>query len=86
MHTVELLEEALEAARSLGYQVRHEWLDGSGGGACQFGGKDWLFIDLALSTSDQIDQVVTALIDDPRSSRLSYSPALAQLVGRPQAA
>ena len=28
MHTVELLQEAMEAARRLGYEVRQDWLGG----------------------------------------------------------
>jgi hypothetical protein len=86
MHTVDLLEEAIGIGRQLGYQVRHEWLDGSGGGACQFGGKRWLFIDLALSTTDQLDQIVSALSEDARCQNLQLSPALSRLVTRPQAA
>ena len=86
MHTVDLLEEAVAAARKLGYQLRHEWLDGSGGGACQFGGKRWIFIDLALSTPDQLDQVVSALLDDPRTPQISLSPALSRLTQRRRAA
>ena len=34
MHTVELLQEAVEAARRLGYEVRQDWLGGDGGGHC----------------------------------------------------
>ena len=43
MHTVELLEEACELAAQLGYRTRHEWLGGTGGGACQFAGQKWIF-------------------------------------------
>ena len=80
MHTVELLEEAMETARKLGYQLRQEWLDGTGGGACQFGGKQWIFIDLALSTADQIDQIASALSADPRTPSLKLSPLMTRLV------
>ena len=31
MHTVELLDEAVQAARRLGYEVRQDWLGGDGG-------------------------------------------------------
>ena len=65
MHTVELLEEALEVADSLGYKVRHEWLGGSGGGACEFAGGKWLFVDLALNAVEQLEQVTEALRVDP---------------------
>ena len=34
MNSVELLEEAIDAARRVGFDVREEWFGGSGGGAC----------------------------------------------------
>jgi hypothetical protein len=60
MHTVELLEEALQAAQSLGFQVRQDWLGGSGG-PCEIKGQRWLFIDLSLSPLEQLDQVLAAI-------------------------
>ena len=39
MHTVDLLEQACALAEQLGYRTRQEWLGGSGGGACEFGGR-----------------------------------------------
>lgn len=65
MHTVEMLRRSLQLAESIGYGVRHEWLGGSGGGACEFGGRKWLFVDLALSVPEQLDQVATALRSEP---------------------
>jgi hypothetical protein len=61
MHTVELLQEALRSAQRLGYQVRHEWLGGSGGGACEIQGRKWLFVDLAMGPADQLAQVLDTL-------------------------
>ena len=80
MHTVDLLEQALELATSLGYQVRQDWLGGSGGGACQLKGQKWLFIDLASSPLEQLDQVAEALRNDPAVLGLSLSPPLARLL------
>jgi hypothetical protein len=65
MHTVELLEQACEVAQRLGYQTRQEWLGGTGGGACEFAGRKWIFIDLALSVCEQLEQVTDALRRDP---------------------
>jgi len=65
MHTVELLEQMLATADRLGYGVRHEWLGGSGGGVCEYGGRKWLFVDLALNAVEQLDQVTEALRNDP---------------------
>ena len=66
MHTVELLNAALQVAQEMGYGIRHEWLGGSSGGSCEIAGKKWLFIDLALNPLEQLEQVVEALRDDPR--------------------
>jgi hypothetical protein len=64
MHTVEMLERLKNLAESAGYTVRHEWLGGVGGGACQFAGRKWIFVDLSLSVIEQLDQVAGALRDD----------------------
>ena len=65
MHAVEKLERLKELAAEAGYTVRHEWLGGAGGGACQFAGRKWIFIDLSLSVLEQLEQVAAALQDDP---------------------
>ena len=64
MHTVELMERALIVAEQLGYQVRHEWLGGAGGGGCEVAGRKYLFVDLALNSIEQFDQVIETLRDD----------------------
>jgi hypothetical protein len=74
MHTVEMLERLKELAESAGYTVRHEWLGGVGGGACQFAGRKWIFIDLSLSVVEQLDQVSAALQDDPAIAVLTREP------------
>ena len=86
MHTVELMERSLELAQRLGYQVREEWLGGSGGGGCEFGGRKWLFVDLALSVSEQLDQVLDALREDPRIFEAEVRPELRTLLGARRAA
>jgi hypothetical protein len=80
MHTVELLDEALAAARSLGFRVREEWLGGSGGGACTLRGQKWLFLDVALDTSERLDVVVQALSADPAAWELNVSKTLRALL------
>ncbi|MGD9645765.1 MAG: hypothetical protein AB7U73_08635 [Pirellulales bacterium] len=77
MHTVDLLEQALIAAERLGYELRNEWLGGSGGGCCQFNGRKWLFIDLALTPAEQLAQVLEALRVDPLLGRCDISRELA---------
>lgn len=65
MHTIEKLERLKELAEDAGYTVRQEWLGGVAGGACQFAGRKWLFIDLSLSVIEQLEQVAAALDSDP---------------------
>ena len=65
MHTVELLEQMIAVAERLGYRTRMEWLGGTGGGACELRGSKWLFVDLALTTSEQLEQVAATLQADP---------------------
>lgn len=61
MHTVELLDAAVNSARQVGFKVRFEWLGGAPAGACEIKGQKWLFVDLALTPTEQLDQVLTAL-------------------------
>ncbi len=80
MHTVDLLREALQAASGLGYQVRQEWLGGSGGGGCEIKGRRWMFLDLALSPAEQLDLVVETLRRHPEAANLPMPQALRSLL------
>lgn len=80
MHTVDLLEQALQAAQRLGYKIRQEWLGGSGGGGCQIHGQKWIFLDLAQSPQDQLDQVAEALRGEQAASDLLTEPRLQNLL------
>lgn len=84
MHTVELLDQALKAADQLGYGIRQEWLGGTGGGACTFSGRKWIFVDLALNAVEQLDQVVKAIKDDPGVYGLELSAGMQCLLGLPE--
>ena len=86
MSTVELLEELIELAKRLGYTVRQEWLDGKEGGACEFAGKKWLFIDLSMDAREQLDQVVDALSGDPEVAETNLPCGLRRLFGLGKAA
>jgi hypothetical protein len=83
MHTVHLLDEALRAAERLGYQVRHEWLGGTGGGGCEIKGRKWLFVDLALGPGDQLEQVLDALRREGAAPSLPAAEPLRQLLQPP---
>ncbi len=54
MDSVELLADAMAAARRIGFEVREEWFGGSGGGGCQIRGQKYLFLDLSLSPRDRL--------------------------------
>lgn len=69
MHTIELFEMAVHVAELAGYTVRHEYLGGQGGGVCEFGGRRWVFVDLALNTVEQLEQLCAALIEMPELTR-----------------
>jgi hypothetical protein len=81
MHTVGLLQEALALAEQLGYRIRQEWLGGTGGGACEFAGRKWIFVDLALNAVEQLTQVSEALQADPAIHIADLSPSMRNLLG-----
>jgi len=86
MHTVELLERLKELAAAAGYAVRHEWLGGVSGGACEFAGRKWIFLDLSLSVVEQLDQLATALKADPAIGTVRSPVAIQRYLGlRPAA-
>lgn len=76
MHTVDLLDEAMAAARQLGFRIREEWLGGDGGGSCVLKGQKWLFVDLALDTAERLELVTAALSGEPAAAQLALSDAL----------
>jgi hypothetical protein len=78
MHTIELLQEALEAARRLGYEVRQDWLGGNGGGHCLVRGRKWLLLDMAQSADEQLNVVAVALRGEIGAARVVKSPQLAE--------
>ena len=61
MNLVNELDQKLELLRSQGYEVRYEWLGGAGGGACQFGAKKFLFLDLAQGAPEHLTVVEQTL-------------------------
>lgn len=61
MHTIDLLEEALQLASESGWELRHEWLGGLRGGACRLGHIRLLFIDQSLSVEEQLDQLLQGM-------------------------
>ncbi len=80
MHTVELMERAICVAREMGYGVRQEWMGGCGGGACEVGGRKWIFLDVALTTTEQLDQLTSALQSDPAIYHVPLPRELAEFM------
>ncbi|MGI6416453.1 MAG: hypothetical protein ACOX1P_12355 [Thermoguttaceae bacterium] len=81
MHTVELLKEAAALARRAGYRIRQEYLGGALGGGCEYGGQKWIFLDISLGPSDQLEQIANALRQDPAASGLPMPDELRRFIG-----
>jgi hypothetical protein len=79
MHTVQLLNEALDAARRLGFDVRQDWLGGNGGGHCMVRGRRMLLLDVAQSPDEQLEIVAEALRCEKIAS-LKISRGLAERI------
>jgi Raf kinase inhibitor-like YbhB/YbcL family protein len=80
VHTVELLEQAMDAAQRCGYKIRQEWFGGGGGGDCMLGGNKILFLDLAASPSEQLDQILHTLKREPDARNLPMPQCLRKLL------
>ncbi len=80
MHTVEVLRDAVATAERLGYTIREEWLGGVGGGACEFKGRKWIFLDSSLNPIEQLEQVCQALREDPAIYLVDMPAHLRQLL------
>jgi hypothetical protein len=80
MHTVELIEQALDLAVRLGYTVRQEWLAGNGGGSCELKGRKLFFLDLDLSVDEQFEQVLDTLRREPDAPGLPMPQELRELL------
>jgi hypothetical protein len=80
MHTVEMLEQAVDLAMRLGYTVRQEWLAGSGGGGCELRGRKLFFLDLDLAPDEQLEQVLETLRREPDAVTLPMPHELRDLL------
>jgi hypothetical protein len=61
MRTLELLDYLLDVARRIGFEIREEWLEGAGAGACEVRGQRILFVDQSLPPVDRVIQIAQAL-------------------------
>ncbi len=83
IHTVDLLEEALALCELAGFDVRRQWMAEGIGGPCRVGEKLVLFVNLADSAQEQLDQAIRALREmdyPPISPPPKISDALRRLL------
>lgn len=83
MHTLEMLELAVDFATRKGYRVRQEWLDGCPGGACTVRGQKWLFLDPSQNAAEQLELVLEAYRADPELSADDTPRLLRRLLAKP---
>jgi len=81
-----MLEQLTALAGQMGYVIRQEWLGGSGGGACEFGGRRYIFVDLALSALEQLEQVAAVLKKRPHAAAGTRTTARDECTGIRRAA
>ena len=77
--TLGLLEEAIQLARDLGYQVRQEPLGELPGGFCQVGGRRQVILNLEHSAAERLDRLLGAIAADPG---IAAEPKSRLLAGR----
>ena len=73
MSTIQKIDHLTAIAEQLGYQIRYDYFGGTGGGTCEFAGKKVLFMDLALTSAEQLERLQDTLVKDPL-----FSSALAE--------
>lgn len=65
MSTIEKIDNLIAIANKLGYEVRYDYFGGTGGGVCEFPGKKILFMDLALTSTEQLEMLQNTLSENP---------------------
>lgn len=73
MSTLEEIEQLIEVAEKLGYRIRYDYFGGTGGGVCEFSGNKWLFMDLALTSNEQLIQLKRTLANEPSLGTVSLT-------------
>ncbi len=66
-HIVARLRNRVLQARAMGFQVRHEFLNGQSGTWCEIGGRKTVFVDSSQPAAEQLAALDAALC--------SYRPA-----------
>lgn len=65
MSIIQQIDQLVDIAEQLGYRIRYDYFGGTGGGVCEFSGNKWLFLDLALSSAEQLDLLKITLANEP---------------------
>lgn len=73
MSTIQQFDQLVEIAEQLGYRIRYDYFGGTGGGVCEFSGNKWLFLDLALSSAEQLEQLQKTLANEPLLGTIKLS-------------
>ncbi len=74
------LAELTLFARSIGYRVRREHLDGCGGGLATVNGLRWILLDDMQTAEENSRILLGALRDDTESLSAGVQPKLQQIV------
>jgi len=83
MDSVQLLAEALDIARRLGFEIREELIGEGRGAACRIRGRKCLFLDSQLGPRERLERVLTAIRGDAGLPLISVRPALKHLLAQP---
>ncbi len=82
MSTIEQLDQLVYVAEQLGYRIRYDYFGGTGGGVCEFSGTKWIFMDLALTSVEQLEQLRIALAHEPLLETVDVADGVKQSVRR----
>ncbi len=72
-NVIERLKQKSRHAWDLGFKVRYELLDGRAATWCEIAGNKVIFVDLAATASEQLDQLERAIEDYQSRKRASVS-------------
>lgn len=82
MNSLQLLADALDVARQLGFEIREEPLGEGKSGACRIRGRKLLLLDSQLGPRERLERVLDAIRDAVGLEHLSVRPALKHLLAR----
>ena len=74
------LSELTLFARAIGYRVRHEHLDGCGGGLTTFNGMRWILLDDMQTAEENVRILLGILREDTASLSDGMRPRLQQFL------